>query len=82
MKPEINEIFGKRLRKARNHIKISQKELGRRLYSDSQMISIYERGLNAPSIIRLDELSKELDVSVEWLLGKTDERGKYVESHE
>lgn len=60
------EIFGSRLRSARDELGLSQPELGKRLGVSGQTIKEWEKGRSAPPLGKLDDIARELGRSVEW----------------
>ena len=68
-------VFGQRLLEAREARGWTQAELARRAMLPAMMISHYETGARAnPSLITLQRLADALEVAIEWLLGRTDEK--------
>ncbi len=61
--------LGSRIAEARKYIKITQKELARRLGVVKSTISGYESGSRRPDADMLLKIAHELDVSVDHLLG-------------
>jgi len=67
----ISKAFGKRLKAARNHAKLSQPELAKACGWDSQSrLSNYERGERTPSLDDIDKLAKALNTSICTLISK------------
>lgn len=71
--------FGRRLKTARKAKGLTQKALAQRLNVEQSTISNYEKNVRIPSAATLIELSKQLQVTVDDLLGRsipesTDER--------
>jgi transcriptional regulator with XRE-family HTH domain len=58
------KIFAKKLKKAREDIGFSQKELGMRVGLSDKSISIYEKGTVYPPISNLLKMAKELGKEV------------------
>ena len=67
--------FATRLKEARITRKLSQEELGKAIGMSKPAISDIERGRRTTTIEKLVELADALDVSIDWLTGRTDERG-------
>ena len=65
--------FAERLKKLREDLGISQRELARRAGISSAMISLYEAGKKSPTIDVLMKLAVVLEVSADYLLGLTDD---------
>jgi len=65
--------FGKRLRKAREAKGLTQKELANLLFLGESTISFYEADKREPKLEILEKLANALDVSVDWLLGRTND---------
>lgn len=64
---------GDRLRWARERTGMSQSDLARAARVTQGQILRYENGQNSPSSVILTKLSRELDVSADFLLGLVDE---------
>ncbi|NLY37490.1 MAG: helix-turn-helix domain-containing protein [Tissierellia bacterium] len=64
--------FGSRLKNTRKSKKITQKHLAKSLKIAQSTIANYENNLRFPGSDKLRELSEELDVSLDYLLGLTD----------
>ncbi|MCT4662936.1 MAG: helix-turn-helix domain-containing protein [Tissierellales bacterium] len=67
-------MFAKRLRLLRTELGLTQKELADKLNIRNTAISKYELGEREPDIETLAFLSNLFDVSVDYLIGKSDER--------
>ena len=61
-------MLGQRIASERKRLGISQTELAQRLCISSSAIGMYEQGRREPSISILIALSKELHVSIDYLL--------------
>jgi transcriptional regulator with XRE-family HTH domain len=67
-----------RIRAVREQLGWSQRELGRITGLGDTQISRYEGGRTEPSAENLGIIAEKLDVSVDYLLGRTDDpRGMY-----
>ena len=66
--------FGKILKKIRQDNNLTQEELAKKINSSRSNIANYENEKNMPSIEILEKLSKTFNVSIDYLLGKTDIR--------
>lgn len=64
-------MFNERLRKARNAFGISQKDLAKRLFISQQAYAKYETGASTPNPETLAAIAKEINVSIDYLLGQT-----------
>lgn len=64
----------KRLRELRLENAETQLDLSVELDFDAQEISRYERGVVSPSLKRLITIADYYDVSIDYLVGRTDER--------
>lgn len=68
-------VFGQRLLEARESRGWTQAELGKRAQLPAMMISHYETGARAhPSLVTLQRLADALEVAIEWLLGRTEDK--------
>lgn len=66
--------FGERLRELRREHQLTTVELGKALDIANSSISRYENGLREPRRDFLEKVSKYFDVSIDYLLGVSDER--------
>jgi transcriptional regulator with XRE-family HTH domain len=71
-------LFAERLRTLREQHGWSQRELGRRCNIAESMIQRYERGLSEPVASNLSIIAEQLGVSVDYLLGRTDNPQEHV----
>ncbi len=69
----MNVLDHERLRKARERSGLSQSELAERVKVQPPVISHFENGKRSPSVITLRRLADALDVSVDFLLGRSDD---------
>ena len=67
------EIFGERLRSAREARGFNQRELSDRLGVPASSIAHFEGGRRKPSFDNLSRLARALDVTTDYLLGHSDE---------
>jgi transcriptional regulator with XRE-family HTH domain len=66
-------MFAQRLRSARKAKKLTQEELANLVGTTKTTISNYETGYSTPSFEVLSDLASVLDVSTDYLLGRSDE---------
>lgn len=66
------EVFAKRIKTLRKKNNIKQSELGEIIGLSHNAISDIERGYRLTTIEKLDALANYFDVSVDYLLGRTD----------
>lgn len=66
--------FGERLRELRREKQLTTVELGKALDTANSSISRYENGLREPRRDFLEKVSIYFDVSIDYLLGVSDER--------
>lgn len=71
---EIDQRVGARLRERRNALHLSQEQVGDRLGLTFQQIQKYEKGTNRISASRLYELSRILDVDIDYFFDGIDGR--------
>lgn len=64
--------FSTRLRELRNERGVSQQELGKLVNMSKMAVSHWESGHSEPSISQLVLLSDFFEVTVDYLIGKTD----------
>lgn len=72
------DVFHERLIAARDHRKMSQQDVARQANLPASSISHFEGGARKPSLDNLRRLANALDVSTDYLLGRTDEIGTAV----
>ncbi len=74
-------VFHERLKYLRNSKKLTQKELAEKLgLNNTSTISKYESGDATPSFEIIDKIADLFGVSVDYLMGRTDETGDETES--
>ena len=69
---ETNKYFSTRLRQLREAKGITQKELGAVFGSQKSVISNWEARQSIPRAHILSQLADSFDVSIDYLLGRTD----------
>lgn len=67
-------MIGDRLRQLRNDLGLLQKDLAKKVKLSQQTISLYESGKREPDYDTLKKLADFFNVSVDYLLGRTDIR--------
>jgi transcriptional regulator with XRE-family HTH domain len=67
------KIFSTRLQKCRELRRLNQDGLSRKSGLPSTAISHFERGTRKPSFDNLKKLADALEVSIDYLMGRTDE---------
>lgn len=78
--PKINnQTFGNRLRTARKAKCMTQSELADKCHCMDVQIRKYESGQNDPSLSKLIQLARALDVSLDWICGLTDNSPQHIE---
>lgn len=81
----MNEVFGKRFKQLRMDTKLKQQdfvETFNKKYNFNftrQAISLYENGKRIPEIDALTSFADYFNVTVDYLLGRTDERNVHKE---
>lgn len=65
-------MLGRRLKKLRNSIKLTQEELGKEVNVTKVSISGYENGNRSPDTETLQKIADFFDVSTDYLLGRSD----------
>ena len=68
------EIFGRRLKAARVLKGLEVNDLVKELKINKSNFSFYERGINYPTVDTLIKLADLLDVSIDYLLGRSDQQ--------
>lgn len=78
-----NKEIGERIKRLRIEKKMTQQQLAQKLYVTDKAVSKWERGNGLPEVGILKELSKILEVNMEYLLdGKIKEKDKELERKE
>ncbi len=67
-------LFGERLRAAREEANLTQEQLAQKLGIHKQAVSRYEQNLREPEYDTLIQISIILDKSIDYLLGRTEEK--------
>ena len=67
-----SEVFRKNLKSARNLRKLSQKELAERAGLPISSVAHFEIGSRKPSFDTLRKLASTLEITTDYLLGRTD----------
>ena len=67
-------MFGKKLKELRLEKKINQSELGEKIGISPSTVGMYERDQRFPDKDILGKIADYFEVSVDYLLGRTDER--------
>lgn len=65
-------VFPRRLRAAREMRKLSQLELGERARLQQAAVSHYENGSRRPSLRNLRRISEALEVTTDYLVGRSE----------
>lgn len=65
-------MIGNRLKELREELKLLQKELADKLNLTQQTISLYESNKREPDFDILEKIADFFDISVDYLLGRTD----------
>jgi transcriptional regulator with XRE-family HTH domain len=78
MSEEKKDLFPERLRASRKLREVEQAELARLSGLPPTSISHFESGTRKPSFDNLRRLSQALNVSADYLLGRTDEHDIHV----
>ena len=71
---EDKSIFANRLRKERENLGLMQKEMAKKLDIPPNTYNGYETGKRSPNLEVAKHISDTLNISVDYLLGRTDER--------
>lgn len=64
--------LGNRLKQLRKKNKMTQGELGQKLFTTNATISCWENDINNPDIAQLNALCDIFGVSADWILGRTE----------
>lgn len=69
MQSHYRNIFALRLKIVREEKNLTRAELAKRLNTTPRAIGYYETAMREPNLAMLAKISKELDCSIEWLIG-------------
>lgn len=76
LEPKLRTLFAKRLKETRLAAGLSQRELGRRIGLQEEVVSSrvtrYERGTSEPDFATANKLANELGVPLAYLLADTE----------
>lgn len=75
-----SDVFRERVRLAREMRGLSQAELAKRAGLQDSAISHFETGTRKPSFDNLRRLADALDVTTDYLLGRTSDAGRPAEA--
>ncbi|MCM3274287.1 helix-turn-helix domain-containing protein [Paenibacillus elgii] len=75
------KTFAKNLRKVRTRKGLTQIQLAERLRVNNATISKWESSNYEPNLEQLVSISKELDVSIDWLLGYEDKLDQVIDEY-
>ena len=73
MQEKAKDIFPIRLKQARLSKSMTQEEVARKFKMSLRGYVFWEQGRNEPSINSLVAIADLFDVSLDWLLGRSDE---------
>lgn len=71
-------IFGERLRALRSEKKFTLRELAKELDISFSALGKYERNEHQPDFDTLEKIADYFDVSIDYLLGRTEENFSYI----
>lgn len=71
---EVKTLFGRRLKAERILQGIDRKEMVDLLEVNKASLSLYETGKNFPSVENLLKIAVHLNVSIDYLLGRTEKK--------
>jgi transcriptional regulator with XRE-family HTH domain len=76
---ELNEIFGSRMKRKRTELKLTQKELGKKVNLSGSAITQYEKGIREPKKEMLYKLADVLEVDIDFFAPTSDSKpSKYI----
>ena len=67
-------MLGDRIKLLRKQQGLTQTELGKKIGISQTAVISYEKNVNVPPVDRLSKMADIFDVSVDYMLGKTDDR--------
>lgn len=68
------ELFSIRFKEERKNKGLTQEQLAKEFFLNKSSISRYEKGTQMPEMVMLQKFAEYFDVSVDYLLGRTNER--------
>ena len=71
------DFIGTRLKTTRKSLKLTQKDVSRDLGVPQSNVSLYETGEYAPSLNYLMAFSRKYDISIDYILGLSDNEKTY-----
>ena len=71
-KVDVKKVVGERIKILRQGEMLSQVSLAQKISSNQKQISKWERGQIEPNLDMLKKLADYFDVSVDYLIGRTD----------
>ncbi len=71
MTADYRTTLGDRIRRARSRLAMTQLDLAVEIDAEAASVSAWERNQYAPSIPSLVKLADALDVSTDWICGRT-----------
>lgn len=74
---EVLTLLGQRIKYLRNEHKMTQEELGKVVHVTKVSISGYENGTRKPDTETLQKIADFFDVSIDYLLGRTDKKNYF-----
>jgi len=74
--------FSERLKELRIEQRMTQEQLAEKFFLNKSSVSRYERGQQVPEVDLLQSIADYFDVSIDFLLGRTDIKNPYVEEKE
>lgn len=72
---KMMETVGLRIVESRQRLGWRQEDLAQKIGTTQRQISRYERGISTPSLPLLRDLADALNVSIDWLVGRTEDTG-------
>lgn len=79
-KPYSSASFPARLRETRERCELEQAQLGTLAGIPATSISHFEAGRRKPSLVNLRNLAEALEVSIDYLLGRTDNPAAHIDA--
>lgn len=77
---KFKEQLGRRIKKAREDMQVTQVELARKLGMERSSITKIEAGQNQPSAFLLTRIADILEVSAAWLIASSGQEAEFVEA--
>ncbi|MCU5390537.1 helix-turn-helix domain-containing protein [Bacillus paranthracis] len=70
----MENVIGKRVKEIRAELKLSQSQFAESIGVSKSLISLIELGRKNPSVETINKIAKKGNVSIDYIIGRTDNR--------